>query len=255
MKKDLFDECYDGRVPAAEFKQVFCDHCRNPTCALAQWETDKFGNRVRSQMDRLFNPHMADLNNPKYNRLRENDFPSLFREAIRLETADRVGDWSIPTENVVLANISPQTATNESQDLVEEAVRSLKGKDQGDQPKTEKPAQEASEPNVGDQQFTEAKTDRAESAQETIPNRSSNKENFETKPPKKEKPTETPPPKVGVNSQKNTDFPDGFVIGGELPSQDFDSEKSKKRRVLDSWGSTDSKVVEPGTKIKMGKKK
>ena len=106
-----------------------------------------------------------------------------------METADRVGDWSIPTENVVLANISPQTATNESQDLVEEAVRSLKGKDQGDQPKTEKPAQEASEPNVGDQQFTEAKTDRAESAQETIPNRSSNKENFETKPPKKEKPT------------------------------------------------------------------
>lgn len=256
MKKDLFSECFDGRVSPEEFKNTFCDHCRNPSCALAKWDADKFGSRVQTQMDRLFNPTFADPANPKHRRVREQDFPSLFKEAIRLETADRVGDWSIPSENVVLANIAPEPASEESKDLVERAVRSLKGKDQGDQVEDQVLPSEALEAQSGDQEVAEDNSGNSEKKEKHTKTKTSNKRKPETKLGKETTEQKTLPPTEVSERQKNTDFSDGFTIGGDLPSQDIDGTPTKKQRVLESWGSSSgSKVVEPGSKIKMGKKK
>ena len=260
MKRDLFSECFDGRVSPEEFKKTFCDHCRNPTCSVANWNEDMFGSRVSTQMDKLFNPVLADPNNPKYSSLRERDFPSLFREAIRLETADRIGDWSIPSENVVLANIAPEAASNESQDLVEKALKSLKqGRDQGDQDTEEVeietlPSTEQDQ-EIGDQEVSEPESAPEKPKQNSHQNVNENKQVSENKLQNPSKPEHTLPPKGSSNFGKNTDFQDGFTIGGDLPSQEIDTPRSTRKRVLDSWGSSDSKIIEPGTKVNMGKKK
>ena len=89
-------ECFDGRVSPDEFKRHSATIVETLP-VFSQVGDDKFGQRVHTQMNQLFNPVMVDPNNPKYSSLRER-LPSLFRQAIRLEAADRIGDWSIPRE-------------------------------------------------------------------------------------------------------------------------------------------------------------
>ena len=250
MKKDLFNECFDQRASPNEFKDAFCKRCRNPVCVHAQWHLDQFGKRNATQEQRLFNPKFADLNNPKYNSLRERDFPSLFREAIRLHRADEIGDWSLPEDNVVLAPIPSEAANSESQDLVEKAVQSLKkgSRDQVeepetalDEPETQSAGSSVSNPETEvDSKFKKIDQNPTPESKEkgTVPN---------TK-------TETPRPTPQSAGEKNTQFDDGLMVGGDYPRQDFDEPKSKKQRVVDSWGS-DGKIHEPGTTVKMGKKK
>ena len=255
--KDLFKECFDERVPANEFKETFCSHCRNPVCTQAGWGKDKFGARVSNQESRRVNPSFADPNNPKYNSLQKRDFPSLFREAIRLERADSIGDWSLPEENVVLAPIEPTAATDESQDLVEKAVESLRKdgvedqEDQADQEvgtETAPEAPEAQSPGSTNPSAAEDAKTPARSNDDFLTPES--KENEHLDQPLEETPRRT----TQGEGQKNTHFEDGQMLGGDQPRQDFDEVISNKMRVLDSWGS-DGKIHEPGTTVKMGKKK
>ena len=125
-KEDLFDECYDRQVSPEDFKQVFCNRCRNPRCTHAGWARDLFGERVHTQVDRLFNTDQAEPDDPRFSHLQEIEFPSLLRQAVRLNLADQRGDWSIPEENVHLAPIAGKPASEESSALVEEAVKNLK---------------------------------------------------------------------------------------------------------------------------------
>jgi len=124
--EDLFDECYDRQVTLKEFKEVFCNRCRNPRCIHAGWAVDQFGERVHTQADRLFNTPLADPLNPRHQHLHEVEFPSLLRQAVRLNLADKRGDWSLPEENVHLAPIAGEPASDESSALVDQAVRNLK---------------------------------------------------------------------------------------------------------------------------------
>ncbi|MEC7108996.1 MAG: hypothetical protein VXX11_03185 [Planctomycetota bacterium] len=250
MKKDLFDDCFDKRASPTEFKEVFCNRCRNPVCVHAQWGQDKFTARNAMQEAKLFNPSFADTSNPKYASLRQRDFPSLFREAIRLHRADEIGDWSLPEDNVVLAPIAAESASGESQDLVEKAVASLKkgSRDQVEEPETapEAPETQSAGSTVSDSEILEENLAR-KSHQNLTPK---SKENADQSPSE----SETRRPTKQGASEKNTFFDDGEMVGGDYPRQDFDKPKTKKQRVVDSWGSS-SKIHEPGTTIKMGKKK
>lgn len=79
------------------FKETFCKRCRNRDCQHAKWADDKFSARVNTQVDRFFNnPNRADQGAPQYAQIP--DFANMLREAIRLEAADRRGDWSVPEE-------------------------------------------------------------------------------------------------------------------------------------------------------------
>ena len=253
--KDLFKECYDERASATEFKQVFCARCRNPTCSLAGWGKDKFGVRVMTQEERLFNPTFADPNNPKYASLQKRDFPTLFREAIRLERADAIGDWSLPEENVVLAPIEPESATDTSQDLVEEAVRSLRREGSTDQPADQSEAAESA-PETPEHQSsgsTSSETEKEEAQNKLFAAKNPTPKSKENTT-KVDAGVETPRRTTNATGEKNTAFDDGQMLGGDYPRQELDGPKSKKKRVLDPWGSSD-KVHEPGTTVKMGKDK
>ena len=253
MQKDLFKECFDERASATEFKEVFCNRCRNPICTQAGWGKDKFGLRTNTQEARLFNPTFADPNNPKHASLRKRDFPSLFREAVRLERADAIGDWSLPDENVVLAPIESQAATDESQDLVEKAVKSLRNegsRDQPDQAADEEialDAPEAQSTGSTDVGFGEDENEDAPHQVENLTAQSKKNEDLRNEV------NETLRSTTKETHKKNTSFDDGQMVGGDYPRQQIDEEKTKKQRVLDSWGS-DGKVHDPGTTIKMGKK-
>jgi hypothetical protein len=125
--KDLWNQgCYDGRSNPQEFERMFCRRCRNPDCVRAGWSKDLFGERVISQRSLLLQPQEADPADPRYRRIRGMDFPDLLREAVRLESADARGDWTLPGEAVHLAPIPREMAPDESEDLVEKAARALR---------------------------------------------------------------------------------------------------------------------------------
>lgn len=250
MKKDLFDDCFDKRASPTEFKSVFCNRCRNPVCVHAQWGQDKFTARNAVQEAKLFNPTFANADDPKYATLRQRDFPSLFREAIRLHRADEIGDWSLPEDNVVLAPIDAESASEESQDLVEKAVASLKkgSRDQAQEPET---APEEPETQTAGSTVPESENEGQDLNQESLQNLNpKSKQNADTSAPV----SKTRLPTKQGTSEKNTFFDDGEMVGGDYPRQDFDEPKTKKQRVVDSWGSG-GKIHEPGTTIKMGNKK
>jgi len=254
MKKDLFNECFDERLPPAAFKQVFCARCRNPTCSLAGWATDQFGARNALQEERLYNPSVGHPDNPRYGHLKEQDFPSLFHKAVRLEVADQRGDWSLPESNVVLAPIDPETASMESQDSVEEAVRSLKQENDREAISDEVVEQEVEEAIP----HSEGEFRDQEDQDHDEPSEFQDAEIIESRTPENVKtekisaqPAKAPVQRQQTANQKNTDFEEGLMLEGA--SEINVEEKTKKQRVQDSWKP--SKVIEPGSTINMGKKK
>lgn len=120
---DFFRECNSQGLAPKEFQQTFCQRCRNPDCDLAAWGTGLFDRRVATQAERLLNPQQADPRLPKYARIVETEFPSMMREAMMLEIADRRGDWEVPEIAVVDGRI--ETASPATTQAVDNAVRNL----------------------------------------------------------------------------------------------------------------------------------
>lgn len=98
-KRNLLNECNTLGMTPQEFMQTFCRRCRNYTCTNAGWADSAWEARMRTQVDRLFEERIeSDPNDPRYEEVRAAEFPSLIREAIKLNLADERGDWSIPSD-------------------------------------------------------------------------------------------------------------------------------------------------------------
>jgi len=124
-KQDLLATCNDRGTPPAEFKGFFCSRCRNPGCINAGWGESLWTNRMSTQEDRLFNPTFADTDDPRFERFKGMDFPSMFHEAMRLEIADQRNDWEIP-EIPILDGVS-KVSEPETTATVEAAVQAMAG--------------------------------------------------------------------------------------------------------------------------------
>lgn len=235
MKDDLFNECYDRKVSPEEFKQVFCNRCRNPRCQLAGWANDQFGSRMENQIDRLFNAKLASPDDPRFQHLHEAEFPNLLKQAIRLNIADQRGDWSLPEENVVLAPIAGEPASEESESLVDEALKNLK-------PQPENP-EEAEEPNQDD-----AATYRASENEQNRPEFFEKSDKPLESQGEKDKKAYSEGPK---HFQGNTEFPDeGVMIGGGEPPEPNEPPQ------VDPWAPKKKETfIKPGATVKMGGKK
>ena len=224
MKEDLFSECFDRKVSPEEFKQVFCNRCRNPRCVLAGWSMDRFSERVLNQEQRLFQTEQADPQDPRFQHLQEIEFPSLLRQAIRLNMADRRGDWSLPEENVHLAPIAGEPASTQSSDLVEEAVRNLKP----------------------DAASTDAAAPPADSAgEDQAPAESAGT----PEPPEPKQPAEHVSRPVHFNPVvgNTEESAHGLMVGGEEPPT-----TDPKKPIHDPWAPKKEKVLKPGATVKMG---
>lgn len=236
MKDDLFNECYDRQVSPEEFRQVFCNRCRNPRCVLAGWANDQFGSRMEGQIDRLFNATLASPDDPRFQHLHEAEFPNLLKQAIRLNIADQRGDWSLPEENVVLAPIVGEPASEESENLVDEALKNLK-------PQAENPEEPKSQDAASTQEKPAGKNRTKEIEQNDKP--------LESQGEKENKPHSEGPKHFQGNTEGNTAFPDeGVMIGGGEPPEPEESPQ------VDPWAPKKKEnFVKPGATVKMGGKK
>ena len=103
--EDYFGECFtpvQGKMKTEQFDYNFCRVCKNLECVRAGWAESSWVERMSTQVDRLLdNPNYADPRDPRFNRVREHDFPNLLQEAIRIEIVDQKNDWSIPSQQDV----------------------------------------------------------------------------------------------------------------------------------------------------------
>lgn len=235
-KVDLFNECHDRQSSPEEFKKLFCNRCRNPRCILAGWAEDQFGKRVDTQLDRLFNTQVADPNDPRFAHLHEKDFPSLLNQAIRLNIADKRGDWSLPEQapevNVVLSPIEGEPADPASEELVEQAVKNLTGTQGGqveasdqDTPKnpSQKPDKENQKSSATEPKSPEPQHFQDEKTSSTAP-----------RPAPNQRLTNTPESDEGL-----------MVGGGPVPNKPPEPES-------DPWAVPTETILKPGAKVNMG---
>lgn len=122
--RDLIGECNEQGASPQEFQEMFCQRCKNPECYRAAWGDSLFSQRVATQADRLLhNPRFADPNDSKYDNIRALHFKDMIEQAMRLEIADRRGDWQVPEINITDGR--QQVAPLDTTRVVDDAVRRL----------------------------------------------------------------------------------------------------------------------------------
>ena len=128
-KQDFLNGCNNQGMSPNEFQEMFCVRCKNPDCVNARWGDSMFAARIATQEERLLRPQRADPNSPKYAQILKAEFVDMLQQAMRLEIADRRGDWSIPPEIPILdgQDVLAQPAASTA---VDDAVRALSNKPQ-----------------------------------------------------------------------------------------------------------------------------
>ena len=249
-KRDLIDECLSD-LPAGErdpkaLQETCCAYCRNPECVNARWAMDKFSARVQAQPDRMLKPRQADPKSSRYSHL--HNFVDMLQEAIKLESADRRGDWTVP--EVPVLDGKAQVSQHNTTDVVDGAVRALaaaKGKDVA-LPNHREADKAAFVTETEQMMTTMAPPETAPEAPLEAP----------AQPPAPLPPEAPPtasvaPPKAGYHPpMANTPTPRGGIMIGEGPAPQAPVPRPQP---VDPWTPVKKvPVVQPGAKIQMGKK-
>lgn len=121
---DLLGECNSEHLPPAEFKNLFCQRCRNQSCGNAGWSGSVWTERMSTQVDRLLNnPIIADGADPKFTNVRALRFLEIAPPLV-INSRD---PWEGPGKGVVhLAEPDQQVATALA---VDAAVKALTGRE------------------------------------------------------------------------------------------------------------------------------
>ncbi len=120
-KLDLLQDCNDQRIPASQFKETFCNRCRNSQCVNAKWADSVWLQRMMTQEDKLIiRPNFAHPLDPKFEPIRGLHFREVTTEEIVLNSRD---PWAGPGVHMA----TPDTATLKA-DAVDRAVAALGGK-------------------------------------------------------------------------------------------------------------------------------
>lgn len=131
---DFLDGCNEQGMKVTDFEHMFCDFCRNPECDRAKWADSLFTQRIMTQENRLLNPQQADPTLSKYEPLQRAVFKDMLEQAVRLEIANRRGDWVVPEIGATL------DVTETPEQIIERAVRQavkFQPKEEGDLSKEE----------------------------------------------------------------------------------------------------------------------
>jgi len=212
--KDFLQECMseDRGLDAKSFQEIFCAHCRNSNCTLARWGMDKFAQRVSTQENRLLKPQQLDPS--LYPNLPPN-FLDMLQTALRLEIADKRGDWEIP--EILILDGHPEMAAQTITDAVDDAARVL-AKSKGTELSLPEPQSE-----------------------DVVP----------VSPPQKDTPTPPQPlPQESFPKTSNTSWPsEGIIVGGGRAPASRTSPVT-----VDPWEppAKQAPKVEPGARIRLG---
>ena len=226
---DLIEDCISDIVNPGQkrdykaFQDTFCLRCRNANCIHAKWIKDKFGARVALQPDRLFNPTMADGKLPQYADLV--DFTDKFQEAMRLDIANRRGDWEVPEVPIIDGQV--EQGAPSTTDVVDNAVRALAKSKGQKEPKLPDPTQASMDTFLEETKGLMADED----------------SRCDEQPPQESAPVVSAP--EAPYPLGNTPVPQtGVMVGGgsppPVPQEDDWTPKPKERKIV------------PGATIKMG---
>jgi len=248
--EDYFGECYaplQGKVKAEQFDYNFCRVCKNLECVRAGWAESNWVERMSTQVDRLLdNPNYADPRDPRFNRVREHDFPNLLQEAIRIEIVNQKNDWSIPTQQDV-------------QEMLHRKNQPIQGDVELVEPKVQ-PKNESSEIESSTTSTQISPTQKPSSAPLQNPS-----ENLELDRGFTDS-NNSQIPKTQVQSLKqepqnpfiNTPFPtSGLMADGSSPSVSEPKKVQPSRFMGDEWTAPEMKekpknLVKKGARIQMG---
>lgn len=227
-KTDLLRECMSstglesGAQSVEEFSIAFCRRCWHIQCVRAEQADLPWEDRMATQVYRLLDhPNFAALNDPRFSDLRKISFKDMYQNAMRIEIANRRGDWEVP---VLPGEELKVLASKEATDHVEEALLAL--------------------------ERARSKPTAPITAEEPIP---------EPKPAPE--PELTPEPEVrpevrperhrGQGQQVNTDFPvGGAMVGGDpVPPSSLVPRDGFSKEAVDPWAPPPK---ESGTKIDVG---
>tara|TARA_Y100000310_G_scaffold261537_1_gene270929 strand:- start:2071 stop:2820 length:750 start_codon:yes stop_codon:yes gene_type:complete len=112
----------DTPVSPGDFRELFCSKCNNKECVNRQ-TGDPLSLRVATQFERLTKAQQADPLLPQYAQIVAKEWEDMTREALRLEIADRRGDWEVP--DIDVNDGVPLAAGRGRTNVVDEAVRDL----------------------------------------------------------------------------------------------------------------------------------
>lgn len=236
-KQDLIKQCMKdmGMKPneARDLQAGWCNFCLNSSCHRAALSDDIWFERISTQVEKLLeNPNIAPFNDPKFKEIVEQKFEDRRMNAMKIELISNRGDWTVPTQDEVMAYRQSKERPSSFQSEPENVEALL-------QEKLAEP--EEVEP-VGDVVVKE---------EVVIP------EPF--KPPVKAEDSKQPafvPPvrrEPAENMEANTPTPtSGIMIGGS-PS----APKQTNQGAQDPWSVSTKKeeFVDLGAKITLGKKK
>ena len=108
-KQDLLGECNTQGLAPRDFMSVFCLRCRNHGCSNAGWANSKWEARMMTQEERLlYKPSFADPEDPRFQPVREVDFPLILQEANRLESRRGNDDWDLMPEVQETLQVQPE---------------------------------------------------------------------------------------------------------------------------------------------------
>jgi len=225
---DLLEECISSvkteKKDYVAFQKFFCKDCRNSECRHAEGRNDLFSRRVAAQPDRLLNPLQLDPSQIK--NFMVVDFEDNRRQALRIEIANKRGDWEVPGEIEIRDGVEELAKLNvtTSVDGASQRLAELKGK----RLNLPDPQQRANE------DFA-IETEALMPPIEEIP-----EEEVRVAPDKETKTKPFEHPTLG-----NTPFPSqGIIIGdGPLPTPE---------KKLDAWEPDLAKKVQPGATITLG---
>jgi hypothetical protein len=117
--ENFFKTCNNMNVPEKDFRNIFCNRCKNPRCAFSEGGDSPWANRILTQEDRLLNnPKFAHKDDPQFNNIRAQKFLSILHEAIELNSQERAADWTLKWEEAQPQMFVPPA--QESEPLVEE---------------------------------------------------------------------------------------------------------------------------------------
>ena len=110
--KDLYVECNDMGLSEKEFKQTFCDRCKNRECFRADWAFSSWDKRIRTQEDRM-------LVNPNIVKKEESSRWEGISDLETLEYTGVVEFWGSESKNPVETPPPTQTISEEKKVILE----------------------------------------------------------------------------------------------------------------------------------------
>lgn len=109
MRKDLTGQCL-SELPGKTkdfLRANLCRVCMNKECENSQFSNSLWEGRIKTQTYRFFdNPNIGDVDDPRFEFVKQMDFQDLLERALTYEVADRNMTWEIPSKEQISAYVS-----------------------------------------------------------------------------------------------------------------------------------------------------